>query len=98
MCHRKTSVLSILRDGKDALARCDSARLEEILVHSGALSSDAGGAWHLGGEERAELDAFVRILELTKDNLRVIRGSRRFRPVELEYQPSGRRTQRGAMY
>ena len=91
-------MLSILRDGKNALARCDSARLEEILVHSGALSSDAGSAWQLEGEERAELDAFIRILELTKENLRVILGSRQLRPVDLEYQPSGARTQRGAMY
>lgn len=98
MSHVKTSVLSILRNGKDALARCDSARLEEILVQSAALSSDEGSAWHLEGEEKAELGAFVRIFELTKENLRVIRGSRHPRPVDLEYQPSGGRTQGGATY
>jgi hypothetical protein len=100
MSDGKTSqrIQSILRAGKDALARCDSARLEEILIHSSALSDVAETAWYLESEKTIEVDAFIRILELTRENLRVIRGSRHLWPVDLEYQPSGRRTQRGAMY
>jgi hypothetical protein len=92
------SVLSILREGKDALARCDRVRLEEIFVLAGALSQDDAMALHLQCEGRTDVDVFARLLELTKENVRVIRGSRHLRTVDLEYQASGRRALRGATY
>jgi hypothetical protein len=92
------SVQSIIREAKDALAKCDGARVEEILIRSCALTEDGGTALGLRSEARAEFDAFARFLELARENMRIIRRSSQLRLVDLEYQPFGRQTERGALY
>jgi hypothetical protein len=52
----------------------------------------------LRSEARAEFDAFARFLELARENVRIIRRSSQLRLVDLEYQPFGRQTERGALY
>jgi hypothetical protein len=95
MRHQRTasSVLSIVRGAKDALARCDCARLEEILVDSEHFGDTAEKRLQLQSKERAEIEAFARFLDVTRENATIIHRSRQLRPGHLEY-----RTDRGARY
>lgn len=74
----RLKLLSIIQELKSALARCDSTTVDQIAAHCETLidESEAGldcKATHLQHTVLGELEAFARMLENTRENLRVLR-------------------------
>lgn len=84
------------REAREALARCDDARLAELLDLSEHLTEGSNTAKHLRRFDRAEVEAFAKVIEITKENMTILRRSWVVAPTRLEYQPFFTRTE-GAM-
>lgn len=87
----------LIREVREALARCDVERLEEILVQCGRLAEGEITSTPLRVLNRAEFDVLSSLLEITKDNVNVVHRSRVCAGFHLEYQPFSTHTQDGAM-
>jgi len=92
-----SKLLSIIQELKSALARCDSAIVDQIAANCETLidQSEAGldcKASYLEHMALGELEAFARMLENTRENLRVLREPGGIRSSKLlEYSLPTRR-------
>jgi len=89
-CRREDlNLLSIVREAMEALARCDCDCLEQMVCHFESRIDDRrdrrGPAWE--GSGFAEAEAFARLLEITKENLRIVGQLRPASFAPLEYVP-----------
>lgn len=85
--------LQIVREAVEALMRCDDARMEELArICEGwlrdlppCMESQSFNSANVGS---AEFERLARLLEVTKENLRIIRLPRPASIEPLEYIPS----------
>jgi len=90
--------VELAREARKSLANCDDEILEELLVRSGDLADEIVKATHSRSFDRAELEAFGALIEITRENMTILRRSRAHEPASLEYQPFFTRFEDGAMY
>lgn len=86
-------MLSTIREARDALVRCDSVRLEQILRCCESRVPDAeagllGTGFISPGEGNRESEVFVRLLEFTYQNIRILGRLPRIGSAQLEYSPA----------
>ena len=90
--------VELSREARGALASCDHARLQELLVLSGELADGLMTATHLQSFGRTEFEALGALIRITRENMTIIRRSKAHEPARLEYQPFFTRSEDGAMY
>ena len=87
------NVLPIVREAMQALMKCDGARLEQILCDCGSRIGDRS----VGCERQSvnsedvrfrDLDAFDRLLDVTRENMRIVRQVLQANNIPLEYLPT----------
>jgi hypothetical protein len=92
-------------EASQALARMDTARLEELALSCQVLTQTAAFVGireerellaRQACEAAADLAVFARVLEATRANLNVMNRLRELREVQLEYSESQARGGRGA--
>ena len=87
----------LIREAREALARFDVGRLEKIIVECGRLT-DSEATSTDSGVQKTDFEAFAALLEMTKENMAIIRRARTSASVHLEYQPCPARAQVGLRY
>jgi hypothetical protein len=90
---RHPALKQLVAEASQALALLDAARLEELALSCRLLNRDLESAGDddralLAGQAREatqDMDAFARILEVTRSNLNVMNRLRELRAGRLEY-------------
>lgn len=87
-------LLSTADGAKRALAACDCARLERMAEccgnwPHGSDESSILRSLNASSAENQEFKIFKRLIEISKENLRILRQSRLPQNEQLEYSPSG---------
>ena len=93
---------ALVAEASQALARLDSARLQELALSCQALNRDSGSLDGRGRKDlarqaqdaAADMAVFARVLDATRANLKVMNRLRELRAVRLEYSE---RQARGGM-
>lgn len=88
----------LIREAREALARFDAARLQEIVIESGRLADGEVLAIESRVSDGTELEAFAALLEMTRENITIVRRPGVSASFHLEYQPFATRAHEGATY
>ena len=88
----------LIRQAIEALARCDSDRLENILAQFGRIFDAAAPEMHARGFDKAPFEVLTALLEISRENLTMICRSTGRGTAGLEYHPCFARTKDVAVY